>query len=243
MGVRHGRGKEVATRAENPPNPPLSKEGDPGLPEMAKLNPHDIEAISVRTLEHYDRNAEDFWRGTRAHDVSQNIGALLRHIEGEPPFTILDFGCGPGRDVKAIADLGHVAVGLDGSARFVEMARAYSGCEVLQQDFLKLKLPAGRFDGVFANAALFHVPGQELPRVLRELRATLRPRGVLFSSNPRGDNEEGWNQERYGAYWDLETWRRYLAAAGFAELTHYYRPAGLPRERQLWLATVWRATE
>jgi len=210
---------------------------------MAKLNPRDIEAISGRTLEHYERSAEDFWRGTREHDVSQNLGALLRHIEGTPPFTILDFGCGPGRDLKAIAALGHVAVGLDGSVRFAEMARAHSGCEVLQQDFLKLKLPAGRFDGVFANAALFHVPGQELPRVLRELHATLKPRGVLFSSNPRGDNEEGWNQERYGAYWDLETWRRYLAAAGFAELTHYYRPAGLPRERQPWLATVWRATE
>ena len=207
---------------------------------MAQLNALDIEALTRRTLEHYERSAEDFWRGTRDHDVSQNIGALLRRIEGEPPFTILDFGCGPGRDVKAIADLGHVAVGLDGSARFVEMARAYSGCEVLQQDFLKLKLPAGRFDGVFANAALFHVPGQELPRVLRELRATLRPRGVLFSSNPRGHNEEGWNQERYGAYWDLETWRRDLAAAGFTELEHYYRPAGLPRERQPWLATVWR---
>ena len=210
---------------------------------MAKLNPQDIEAISGRTLEHYERSAEDFWRGTREHDVSQNIGALLEHIEGEPPFTILDFGCGPGRDLKAIAALGHVAVGLDGSARFAEMARAYSGCEVLQQDFLKLKLPAGRFDGVFANAALFHVPGQELPRVLRELHATLKPRGVLFSSNPHGNNEEGWNRERYGAYWDLETWRRYVGAAGFVELTHYYRPAGLPRERQPWLATVWRATE
>jgi len=125
----------------------------------------------------------------------------------------------------------------------VEMARAYSGCEVLQQDFLKLKLPAGRFDGVFANAALFHVPGQELPRVLRELHATLKPRGVLFSSNPRGNNEEGWNQQRYGAYWDLEAWRRYVEAAGFVELTHYYRPAGLPRERQPWLATVWRAAK
>ncbi len=210
---------------------------------MAKLKPRDIESISTRTLEHYERSAEDFWRGTREHDVSQNIGALLQHIEGTPPFTILDFGCGPGRDLKAIAALGHVAVGLDGSARFAEMARAYSGCEVLQQDFLKLKLPAGRFDGVFANAALFHVPGQELPRVLRELYATLKPRGVLFSSNPRGDNEEGWDRERYGAYWDLETWRRYLAAAGFAELTHYYRPAGLPRERQPWLATVWRAAK
>jgi SAM-dependent methyltransferase len=208
---------------------------------MAKLEPRDIEAISRRTLEHYERSAEGFWRGTRDHDVSQNIGALLRHIEGEPPFTILDFGCGPGRDLKAITALGHVAVGLDGSARFAEMARAHSGCEVLQQDFLNLNLPAGRFDGVFANASLFHVPGQELPRVLRELHATLKPRGVLFSSNPRGHNEEGWDRDRYGAYWDLETWRRYLVGAGFAELTHYYRPAGLPRERQPWLATVWRA--
>jgi len=207
---------------------------------MAKLNPQDLAAISDRTLGHYDRNAESFRRGTGDHDVSQNIAALLESIEGGPPFTILDFGCGPGRDLKALTGLGHVAVGLEGSARFVEMARARTGCEVLHQDFLRLDLPAGRFDGVFANAALFHVPTQELPRVLRELHATLKPRGVLFSSNPRGNNEEGWNEERYGAYWDLETWRRHLSGAGFTELTHYYRPEGLPREQQPWLASVWR---
>jgi len=197
-----------------------------------ELNSRELEAIAGRTLEHYDRHAEDFWRGTRDHDVSQNMAALLRHIEGAPPFTILDLGCGPGRDLQAFTDLGHVAVGLEGSARFVEMARAHSGCEVWQQDFLKLDLPAGRFDGVFANAALFHVPTQELTRVLRELRASLKPRGVLFSSNPRGGNEEGWNQGRYGAYWDLATWRQHLSDAGFIELAHYYRPAGLPRDRQ-----------
>jgi SAM-dependent methyltransferase len=119
-------------------------------------------------------------------------------------------------------------------------ARAASGCEVWEQDFLQLQLPAARFDGIFANAVLFHVPGQELPRVLRELHATLRPRGVLFSSNPRGGNQEGWNRGRYGAYHDLEGWRALMQAAGFAELEHYYRPDGLPREQQPWLASVWR---
>ena len=198
------------------------------------------EEISRRTLEHYDSRAEDFWQGTRDHDVSQNMAALLKHIAGDPPFTILDFGCGPGRDLKAFADLGHVAVGLEGSARFAAMAREYSGCEVLEQDFLKLDLPAARFDGVFANASLFHVPGGELPRVLRELHASLKPGGVLFSSNPRGANQEGWNRGRYGAYHDLEAWRRYLAAAGFAELDYYYRPPGLPCDQQPWLASVWR---
>ncbi len=204
------------------------------------LKSQELARIAELTLEHYERRADDFWRGTRDHDVSQNIAELLRHIEGEPPFRILDLGCGPGRDLKAFTALGHIAVGLEGAPRFAAMAREYSGCEVWEQDFLKLDLPGARFDGIFANAALFHVPGQELPRVLAELRAALKPRGVLFSSNPRGHNEEGWNRGRYGAYHDLGTWRRYLSAAGFVELNHYYRPPGLPREQQPWLASAWR---
>jgi SAM-dependent methyltransferase len=205
-----------------------------------KLSAQDLAKIASVTLGHYNQRAGDFWRGTRGHDVSQNIATLLQYIEGAPPFTILDFGCGPGRDLKVFADLGHVAVGLEGAAEFATMARAHSGCEVWQQDFLKLDLPGNHFDGIFANAALFHVPGQELPRVLRDLHASLKPGGVLFASNPRGNNEEGWNGERYGAYHDLEAWRHFVSAAGFVELTHYYRPAGLPRERQPWLASVWR---
>jgi SAM-dependent methyltransferase len=204
-----------------------------------------MEEVSRLTLAHYDQRAEEFWRGTRDHDVRQNVEALLEAIqagfsEHVPPFTILDFGCGPGRDLKVFTDLGHVAVGLEGSARFAAMAREYSGCEVWEQDFLALDLPSGRFDGVFANAALFHVPSLQLPRVLGELHATIKRGGVLFSSNPRGANEEGWHRGRYGAYHDLETWRGYVASAGFEELSHYYRPPGLPREQQPWLASVWR---
>ena len=203
-------------------------------------DPQGLEKISALTLEYYDQRAEDFREGTRDHDVSQNIAALLQYIEGTPPYSLLDFGCGPGRDLKVFAGLGHVATGLEGAVRFAEMARADSGCEVWQQDFLKLDLPHHQFDGIYANASLFHVPGRELPRVLLELHATLKPRGVLFASNPHGNNEEGWNRGRFGAYHDLETWRRYVCAAGFVELTHYYRPAGLPREQQPWLATVLR---
>jgi len=203
------------------------------------LTPQDLQDAAQRTLEHYNRRAEDFRDGTHGHDVSQNIAALLQYIEGPPPFAILDFGCGPGRDLGAFAALGHAAIGLEGSAQFADMARR-QGCEVWEQNFLALDLPAHRFDGVFANASLFHVPSQELPRVLRELHATLKPRSVLFSSNPRGHNEEGWNGDRYGAYHDLRAWRDFMRDAGFAELTHYYRPTGLPRDQQPWLASVWR---
>jgi SAM-dependent methyltransferase len=204
-------------------------------------SPDDLRQTAAATLEHYEKRAAQFREGTRDHDVSQNIAALLRHIEGTVPYTILDLGCGPGRDLKTFKSLGHVAIGVDGAANFVAMAREDSGCEVWQQDFLTLDLPAARFDGIFANASLFHVPSAALPDVLRQLHQSLKPRGVLFSSNPRGENQEGWNAGRYGVYHDLEAWRGYLQTARFEELEHYYRPTGLPREQQPWLASVWRA--
>ena len=100
-----------------------------------KLEPHDLEKISGFTLEHYNQSAEDFWEGTRDHNVSQNIETLLQHIEGEAPFTILDLGCGPGRDLKVFAELGHLAVGLEGAARLAVMAHVHSGCEVVAAGF------------------------------------------------------------------------------------------------------------
>ena len=199
-----------------------------------------LSQLTAITIAHYDRHAEGFREGTKDHDVSQNYAALLGALEGSPPWSILDFGCGPGRDLSYFRSLGHEAIGLDGSAELVAMARADSGCEVLHQDFLALALPVGRFDGIFANASLFHVPRLALPDVLDKLHACLKPRGVLFCSNPRGQNQEGMQGDRYGCYFDLPTWRRYVTAAGFTELDHFYRPPGLPREQQPWLATVWR---
>ena len=202
--------------------------------------PGQLRQISVRTLAHYRRFAAGYRDGTWDHDVSQNIEALLGAIGGAPPYRILDLGCGPGRDLVAFRARGHAATGLDGCPEFVRMARAASGCEVWLQDLLALQLPAKRFDGVFANAVLFHVPSQALPAVMSDLWATLRPDGVLLSSNPRGQNEEGWADGRYACFHDVASWRRAVASAGFCLLDHYYRPPGKPRRQQPWLVTVWR---
>jgi SAM-dependent methyltransferase len=207
---------------------------------MRRFLPTELDEVTRTTLANYEDTAGDFWRGTRNHDVRQNVEALLAALDRPGPQVILDLGCGPGRDLATFSELGHTAVGLDGSAAFANMAREFSGCEVLHQNFLALDLPMGRFDGIFANASLFHVPLQELPRVLCELRDALRPAGVLFTSNPRGENREGWSGERFGAFHDLDQWRGFLLRAGFEEIHHYYRPPGLPREQQPWLASLWR---
>ena len=150
---------------------------------------------------------------------------------------ILDLGCGPGRDLIYFKSLGHRPVGLDGSSAFCEMAREHSGCPVLHQQFLHMNLPDKSFDGIFANASLFHVPSQELLRIIQELHAALRSEGILFTSNPRG-SVEGWSGQRYGNYMEFEVTKAYLEAAGFVVLDYYYRPPGQPCAAQPWLAIV-----
>jgi SAM-dependent methyltransferase len=198
-----------------------------------------LEEISRRTLRHYELHALEFRDGTLDHDVTQNINALLAAIASPGAHKILDFGCGPGRDLLAFRELGHDPTGLDGCERFVEMARSYANVDVWHQDFLALSLPSETFDGVFANASLFHVPSAALPGVLRDIHSTLRPGGALVCSNPRGQ-AEGWQGERYGSYMQLEDWQALFEAAGFELLEHYYRPAGLPRNEQPWLVMVLR---
>jgi SAM-dependent methyltransferase len=201
------------------------------------LSPEQLARIEAVTLAHYSDNALSFWRGTHDHDVAQNYQAFLSQFPPTQTLDILDFGCGPGRDVMYFKSLGHRPVGLDGSDAFCTMARENSGCRILHQHFLELSLPQQGFDGVFANASLFHVPGQELPRVLETLHAALRPGGILFSSNPRGNNE-GWSGQRYGHFLEIETATTYLKDARFSVIDHYYRPAGAPRAEQPWLAIV-----
>ena len=197
----------------------------------------DLNEIERHTIGHYDNNAEQFWQGTKDHDVSQNIESFLKALPQNKIMDILDFGCGPGRDLNTFKSLGHRPVGLDGSKELCQLAVNHSGCQVLHQSFLKLELEENSFDGVFANASLFHVPSQELGIVLDKLHRALRPEGVLFTSNPRG-NTEGWQGLRYGNYMEFETSKVYLEKAGFKVIDHYYRPEGKPREQQPWLAMI-----
>jgi len=209
---------------------------------MPRPPPSQLDEISARTLGHYATHAESFWEGTRDHDVTENHRALISALPGAPPRRILDLGCGPGRDLAALRDAGETPVGLDGCVEFVEMARAYAGCQVIEQNFLELELPPESFEGIFANASLFHVPGAQLAHVLGVVFKALVPGGVLFCSNPRAmsADAEGWNGERYGCYLTIESWTNVIARAGFVLESQYLRPSGRAPSAQPWLAMVWR---
>ncbi len=199
-----------------------------------------LNQISKKTISHYDDNASGYFSGTKDHDVSQNIDSLLSSIKSKPPFKILDFGCGPGRDLKTFKQMGHQAIGLDGSIKFVEMAKKFSQCEVWHQDFLNLKLPKKKFDGIFANASIFHIPSQCLNDVLSHIYNSLKYEGVFFCSNPKGLNYEGWSSNRYGSYYNLDLWLKIMQKKGFKKINHFFRPKNLPKDEQKWIASTWK---
>jgi SAM-dependent methyltransferase len=205
----------------------------------------ELATIEERTLGHYQANAADFWEGTRLHDVSQSRGAFLDAMGASRGRRILDFGCGPGRDLAVFRELGHEAVGLDGCAAFVGMAREHALCEVLHQSFFDLDLGPATFDGVFANASLFHVPAALLPAVLRALHESLVPNGVLFCSNPRAfeATSEGFHGARYGHYQTVAGWTASLTDAGFAVERTFLRPNTVPEEERPWVAHVARRSD
>ena len=157
------------------------------------LSPIELQELTRRTIGHYEFNSESYQIGTVDHDVSQNYKALLDSIEYEIPFKILDFGCGPRRNLRYFKSLDHIPTGIEGSETFVKVARTSIGCDVHHMNFINLDLPQFEYDGIFANATLFHVPRQEINRVMIELHETLKERGVLFCSNPRGNNQEGFS--------------------------------------------------
>ncbi len=194
------------------------------------------------TIAEYQLTAASYQAGTWNHDVSQNREALIAAMPKNPG-KILDVGCGPGRDLVAFQAQGHQVVGLDATPAFVEMARIKAGCEVWQQSFLALDLPAEHFDGIFANASLIHVPRRQMVKVLIDLWRSLIPGGVILMSMFRGD-WEGYSTRprghRYVAGWEYATLAPCVEKAGFEILHHYYRPPGLPCEAQSWVVIVAR---
>lgn len=192
------------------------------------------------TIAHYDRRAAEYADVLRGHDTAECRDAFLAELPGPAPHAVLDLGCGPGRDLAVFTAAGHRAIGLDGCAALAAIARKATGAPVWEQDILALDLPPAAFDGVFAQAVLFHVPTTSLPDVLARLRAALRPGGVLFACDPTGDGTEGWAGDRYVAFRRPQRWKALVRAAGFAPVRDWRRPPGVPRRRQDWLASLWR---
>ena len=135
------------------------------------------------TLDFYESNAEEYCDTTFDIDVSENRGIFLNLLEKGS--SILDLGCGSGRDAKAFADEGMIVTAVDGSPAMCRIAARNTRSEVRNLKFSELDFE-DEFDGVWACASLLHVPMGELPGVLSSVNRSLRKWGLFFCCFKKG---------------------------------------------------------
>ena len=136
------------------------------------------------TTDYYNINAQDFIDGTINVDTGSLRERFLKFVQVGG--TVLDLGCGSGRDSKCFKDAGYDVTAIDASQELCIKASEYAGIDVRCMRFEELD-DVGKYDGVFACASLLHVAEGELPGVLIKIKTALKPQGVLYASFKYGD--------------------------------------------------------
>lgn len=184
--------------------------------ESLMLGPRAGTACADATRIFYETNAEAYALST----LHGGMGVHHREFAASvlPYATVLDLGCGGGRDLVALSAVGLSPIGLDYSAAMVRLAMRVSRCPVALADMRSIPFADATMDGIWATASLLHLSRGELGQALEECRRVLKPGGILYASVKSGVGEGLADDGRYFVFYSLRQWQHALGAAGFAHL-------------------------
>lgn len=148
----------------------------------------------VDTLDYYNRHADSFVRDTLHADMRPAQDRFLALLKKGS--SILDFGCGSGRDTRYFLEKGYCAAAADGSPECVRLAGLYTGIKVKEMLFQDLN-ESDAYDGIWACSSILHLPKPELLAVLGKMCKALKTSGVIYTSFKYGQFEG----ERDGRYY------------------------------------------
>lgn len=145
------------------------------------------------SIDYYNENAALYFETTVDADMSEEIAGFSKYLEEGS--SVLDLGCGSGRDALAFYERGFHTTALDASEEMCKLAEIYTDLEVLCMKFEELDF-VRVFDGIWACASLIHVPKKEIRKILQKVTTALKQDGILFMSFRHGDFE-GYENKRY----------------------------------------------
>lgn len=147
----------------------------------------------MTTINYYNSNAGEFAETTKKVDFSEIQQVFMSYLP--PDASILDFGCGSGRDTKYFLDHGYQVTATDGSAEICKIATDYIGIPVNHMLFEELD-DQNRYDGIWACASILHMPKKELPGIFHKMHRAVKKDGLIYTSFKYGSFEG----ERNGRY-------------------------------------------
>lgn len=145
----------------------------------------------MTTLDYYETYAKDFFSQTINVDMQNVYQPFLENLPSGKQ-TILDVGCGSGRDSIFFSNQGFVVTAIDGSQNLIDLAKQTDtriDWQCLTFDEIANQNWQSQFTGIWACASLLHVPFDDLPKILNDLLSCLKPNGVLYASFKYGDSE------------------------------------------------------
>lgn len=184
------------------------------------------------TIDYYNRNADRYYWNTVGVDMSVFRKKFASYLPNEA--SVIDMGCGSGRDVMAFSDMGHDAAGLDAAKELLKLAEERLGIKTVYADMSEYKA-ASPYDGMWCCASLIHLNDEEKARFFRNLDRNLKPGGVLFISVKEGI-ETGRDSD--GVYTSNCTWeelKSYLERAGCGILEDRVTTDAMGRSGVKWL--------
>ena len=151
-----------------------------------------------KTIDYYDKYAQEFYDRTINADISRSYDAFLSHLPERS--YIIDAGCGVGRDSKYFLSQGHQVAAFDASERMVAMASVETGIKAMRLTFQDMSFNE-IFDGIWAQASLLHIPYRETRDVYQKMHRALKPGGLFYASYKYGNNYMK-TQER--DFWNMD---------------------------------------
>ena len=144
----------------------------------------------------YDAIAEAWHSSRTSFAARKYVDLVISQLR--PGSKVLDLGCGTGVPIaQYLIDNGFRVVGIDQSARMLEIARrVVPDAELHQVDMCDLNL-SERFDAVIAWDSIFHVERVNHRIIFQKIHGLLEPRGLLLLS-AGGSGDEGFTSEMFG---------------------------------------------
>lgn len=170
------------------------------------------------SIDYYNKYAAKEFEET----VNQDMEGIRKEFldlleEGD---TILDLGCGSGRDSLVFYELGYDVTPVDASEEMCQLAEIHTGLEVLKMTFEEMDFD-NVFDGIWACASLLHVPKKELSDILTKIAKALNDKGILYMSFKLGDFE-GFRGERYFCDYTEDSITEVLKDNGRLEIVRFW---------------------
>ncbi len=190
------------------------------------------------TIDYYNSNAEAYFRATIKANMAPICDRFLKHVK--PEGRIADVGAGSGRDLKYFLDRGYVAEGIDLSQELSQKAADYSGGKVMCVDICNW-YPAEKYDAVWANASLLHLPQKEIEKFILRLSEILKPYGVAYISMKSGIVDGYDDVGRYFTDFTEEKVQQILSKSTALQLIECWRTKDeLNRENFEWINFIIR---